>query len=124
MLVHTAFADVKFSADEPLCVGRFPVERFGPFFLPSELLRFLCPKDAGFLDRLFVHALILRHAFDSGVFSKLLGGLEKAIFGEGALWALTHSVCQESSKAIEPPTMSESAICSTFYGLIFFRREP
>jgi hypothetical protein len=37
-----------------------------------------------------MHALILRHAFDPGVFRKLLGGFEDAVFAQVALDIIAH----------------------------------
>ena len=68
VLVDAAFANVELPSDEPLGVGRFPFKGFGPVLLPDKFFGFARPENAGLLDRLLVHALVLRHAFDAGFF--------------------------------------------------------
>ena len=90
MLVDAAFTYIKLSSHKPFRVGSFPFERFCPFFLPSEFLCFFGPKDTGFFNRFFVHALVLRHAFDPGFFRKFFGGFYDAVFNQMTFNFFTH----------------------------------
>ena len=93
VLVEAALADVELAAHEPLGVGRFPVENFGPLFLPGEFLRFAGPEGVGFVDGLLVEALILRHGGDACLLGKLFARFEDAFLLQVSLDIFAHESC-------------------------------
>jgi len=90
MAIHAVHTDIGFTSDKPLGVWSLPVKHLGPFFIPMQLSRFAPPERSRLLDRLLVHAFVLRHARDSGFLGKFLRWLELTVFAEVAFNVFTH----------------------------------
>lgn len=101
--VDAVVASVEFAIDEPLGVGRVPVEDFGPGFEPRESSRFAAPESFGELETLFVELLVFVERTDVPVGQAQVGRrgwLEHARFLEEAVdVGLRRGVCDAHVKA-------------------------
>ena len=81
MFIEAVVADIELAADEPFCVGHFPLQDFFPGGKPGQfVLRLLRPELFRRLDRFVVELFVFGQRLDVRRFGELLRWFEHTIF--------------------------------------------